>query len=140
MAGVLNNCRRPITLNCRIKKTGTLIKHRLNPTDFKTIPDGEWNLLKKNKVVQGYLDKGDLMVGSKKHVDVPEDFEPDKNIQVINECKIGAVELLDLSGQEAVDKILSDFGCSSVDDFDEFNSSDAEACAEAFSNEIKKLK
>ena len=77
MAGVLNNSRRPITLNCRIKKTGTLLKHRLNPTDFKTIPDGEWNLIKKSKVVQGWLEKGDLLVGKQKHIEVPEDFEVD---------------------------------------------------------------
>lgn len=75
MAGVLNNCSRPITLNCRIKRTGKHIKHRLNPTDFKTIPDGEWNLLKKSKVVQGYLDKGELLVGKQKHIEVPDDFE-----------------------------------------------------------------
>ena len=77
MAGVLNNCARPITLNCRIGKTGKIIKHRLNPTDFKSIPEGEWNLIKKNKVVKGYLDKGDLVVGKKKHIEVPDDFEPD---------------------------------------------------------------
>jgi len=77
MAGVLNNSRRPITLNCKIKRTGSIIKHRLNPTDFKTIPDGEWNLLKKSKVVQGYIEKGDLMVGNKKVIDVPDDFEPE---------------------------------------------------------------
>ena len=76
MAGVLNNCARPITLNVRVSKTGSLIKHRLNPLDFKTIPDGEWNLIKKSKVVKAYLDKGDLVVGKKK-IQVPDDFEPE---------------------------------------------------------------
>jgi len=108
--------------------------------DFKTIPDGEWNLIKKNRVVQGWLDKGELMVGNKKHVDVPDDFEPDKDAQAINDCMISATELLDLSGQEAVDKLLSDFGCSSVDDFDTLNSGDAKACAKAFADEVKRAK
>ncbi len=78
MAGILNNCARPITLNCRLKRGG-LVKHRLNPMDFKTIPDGEWNLLKKNPVVQGYLDKGDLVVGKKAPIQVPEDFEQEND-------------------------------------------------------------
>lgn len=78
MAGILNNSARPITLNCRIKSTGRVIKHRLNPTDFKTIPDGEWNLIKKSKVVQGWLDQGVLLCGKQKHIEVPEGFEVDE--------------------------------------------------------------
>ena len=97
MAGVLNNSSRPMTLNCRVKKTGSLIKHRLNPLDFKTIPDGEWNLIKKSKVVQGWLDKGDLVVVNKKPIQVPEDFEPEKSEEELadmenDESKVDATE------------------------------------------------
>ena len=138
MAGVLNNTARPITLNCKIKKTGRTIKHRLNPTDFKSIPDGEWNLLKKMKVVKGYLEKGDLVVGRQKPIEVPDDFEPDKDSQIINDCRIAATELLDIGGQVELNKILDGFGCENIDDIDDLKSDDAEACIEAISDEIKK--
>lgn len=79
MAGILNNSARPITLNCRIGKTKKLIKHRLNPMEFKSIPDGEWHLLKKNPVVQGWIDRGDLAVGKKVKPQLPDDFEPEED-------------------------------------------------------------
>ena len=105
MAGVLNNSARPITLNCKIKKTGRVIKHRLNPLDFKTIPDGEWNLLKKSKVVQGYLDKGDLVSGKKKPVDLPDNFEleetEDEN-EGLSEAEIAE------KNQQAIDDLDND--------------------------------
>ena len=102
MAGVLNNSARPITLNCKIKKTGRVIKHRLNPMDFKTIPDGEWNLLKKSKVVQGYLDKGDLVSGKKKPVELPDDFEPEDENKGLSDAEIAE------KNQKAIDDLDND--------------------------------
>jgi len=76
MAGVYNNTARPMTLNCR-QKRGGLIKYRINPMQTVQIPDGEWNLLKKNKVVDAYLQKGDLATG-KMGIILPPGVETDE--------------------------------------------------------------
>jgi len=94
MAGVYNNTARPMTLNCR-QKRGGLIKYRINPMQTVQIPDGEWNLLKKSKVVSAYLQKGDLATG-KMGIILPPGFEADEEQKELEEN-------LDNRSQEEID-------------------------------------
>ncbi len=104
MAGVLNNSARRITLNYKTKR-GTMIKYVIQPLELKEIPTEHWTLLKKNTVVKGWLDKGDLVVGGKKKLILPEDFEqaPEVSEEEKAEIEAAEAEAEKLAGEEAQD-------------------------------------
>ena len=99
MAGVLNKSARPITIQQKLK-SGKMIKHRLNPLDFKTIPDSDWNVLKKIKLVQKMLDNGDLVVGKKSEVVVNED----PNVPSGTEGNVNTAGMSDADRQALIDQ------------------------------------
>lgn len=104
MAGVLNNTARRITLNYKTKR-GMMIKYVIHPLEIKEIPKEHWSLIKKGPVVKAWIDKGDLAVGGKRKIILPDDFEPEpeQTEEELAELEAAETEAEKLAEEEAND-------------------------------------